>query len=372
MRMLGAPKRAPSIHVFGRRQEVTTMDSKRLVAGACVAAALTLIVAPNVRAAASDPWITTKAKLALFTAEGVSASGINVDTVDGIVSLHGTVDSEAEKSNAEAVVHDIDGVGSVRNLLQVVPGQHQERVAASDKDVKANVEKVLADRAALADVRVQSVNDGVVLLGGEVNGLNSHLWAVALASQVPGVRRVASEIESPDELGGDAIRSDRAPALGGPGKGLGAAASDVLITSAVKTGLLADTRTPGLDVNVDTQDGKVTLFGIVDSAAARVAAEEHARKVSGVTTVVNDLQVVPASKKRVVKEQDAAVEARIETAISARDDLRDADIAVDVRNGVARLTGTVPSESQRLAAAVVARASAGVRAVRDDLRIGAH
>lgn len=347
------------------------MNSKRLVAGACVAAALTLIVARD-GAAASDPWITTKAKLALFTAEGVSASGINVDTVDGILSLHGTVDSEAEKSNAEAVVHDIDGVGSVRNLLQVVPGQHQERVAASDKDVKANVEKVLADRAALADVRVQSVNDGVVLLGGDVNGLNSHLWAVALASKVPGVRRVASEIESPDELGGDdEIRSDLTPALGGPGKGLGAAASDVLITSAVKTGLLADARTPGLDVNVDTQDGKVTLFGIVDSAAAKEAAEESARKVSGVTTVVNDLQIVPASKKRVVKERDAAAEARIETAISARDDLRDADITVDVRNGVVRLTGTVPSESQRLAAAVVARASDGVRAVRDDLRIGA-
>jgi hyperosmotically inducible protein len=196
------------------------MNSNQLVAGACVAAGLTLIVARDVRAVAPDPWITTKAKLALFTAEGVSASRINVDTVNGVVGLHGTVGSEAEKRKAEAVVHDVDGVGSVRNLLQVVPGQHQERVAAADKDVKANVEKVLADRAALADVRVQSVNDGVVLLGGEVNGLNSRLWAVALASRVPGVRRVASEIESPDEFGDDDIRSDRAPVLGDPGKGL--------------------------------------------------------------------------------------------------------------------------------------------------------
>jgi osmotically-inducible protein OsmY len=44
---------------------------------------------------------------------------------------------------------------------------------------------------------------------------------------------------------------------------------------------------------------------------------------------------------------------------------------VEVKNGVVRLTGTVPSGARRLEAAVAARAVPGVRAVEDDLRLEA-
>ena len=46
--------------------------------------------------------------------------------------------------------------------------------------------------------------------------------------------------------------------------------------------IIADPKTPGLDVNVDTRGGKVTLFGMVPTQEAKLAAEEDARKVSGV------------------------------------------------------------------------------------------
>ena len=45
------------------------------------------------------------------------------------------------------------------------------------------------------------------------------------------------------------------------------------------------------------------------------------------------------------------------------------DIKVDVKNGVVRLTGTVPTGARRLEAAVLARSIQGVRAVNDDLRL---
>ena len=45
------------------------------------------------------------------------------------------------------------------------------------------------------------------------------------------------------------------------------------------------------------------------------------------------------------------------------------DISVEVKNGVVRLKGTVPTGSRRLEAAVLARSIQGVRAVRDDLRL---
>ena len=40
-----------------------------------------------------------------------------------------------------------------------------------------------------------------------------------------------------------------------------------------------------------------------------------------------------------------------------------------MKNGVARLTGTVDEEQQHLMAAIVARSTAGVRAVQNDLRV---
>ena len=336
---------------------------------ALLGAALALLVAQHAGAATPDAWITTKAKMALLTTADVPGTAINVDTVNGQVTLHGTVASADEKTKAETTVRDIDGVTGVRNLLQVVAEPRQDKVASSDAEIQKSVERQLSERPALSDVSVQSVNNGVVLLAGDVKTLGAHLQAVKVTAAVPGVRRVSSEIKSPNQLGDDEIYSDRPTQAGDAPKGVGDRASDMLITSDVKMRLLADDRTPGMAVNVDANDGTVTLFGMVDSAAAKTAAEEDARKVSGVTRVVNDLQVVAASKQTAVKENDKDIRAGVEAALAKRDDLRDANIDVEVSNGVARLSGTVPSQSTRLAAAVVTRTTTGVRAVKDELRV---
>lgn len=57
--------------------------------------------------------------------------------------------------------------------------------------------------------------------------------------------------------------------------------------------LLANADTPGFDINVDARDGVVTLFGVVDSSETKRQAEAEVRKVEGVRSVRNDLQVVP-------------------------------------------------------------------------------
>ena len=147
---------------------------------------------------------------------------------------------------------------------------------------------------------------------------------------------------------------------------MGEAASDMWITSETKMRLLADSQTPALDINVDTQAGVVTLFGIVPSQKAKAAAAADARQVSGVKRVVNDLQVVASAKQVAVKARDeeleCAVKQTFETAAFK-------DISVEVKNGVVRLTGTVANGARRLEAAMAARAIQGVRAVKDDLRL---
>ena len=68
-----------------------------------------------------DAWITMKTKIALMTADDVSTMDLNVDSVKGVVTLHGKVATEAEKAKAEQVTLKVGGVHAVKNLLQVVP-----------------------------------------------------------------------------------------------------------------------------------------------------------------------------------------------------------------------------------------------------------
>jgi hyperosmotically inducible protein len=344
-----------------------------MAAGVAALAVAMMLGGPVVsRADTSDTWITTKAKMALLTTECVSAPGVNVDTVDGRVTLHGKVHSEREKAKAEQVVRGISGVREVRNLLQVVPENVRDTVQTSDAALKRRVEKALTEDPSLAhsSIEVESVNNGVVLLGGQAKTMGDHLRAIEDASSIPGVRRVSSEIKSPDELADAEIRQHEKTAAGHPGtEAVGQTAGDIYVTSAAKLRLLADSRTPALDISVDTNRGVVTLFGMVPSEQAKAAAQEDARKVSGVKRVVNELQVVPSSKQAAVKARDEDIQREVKRAIDSRPDLSDASISVEVKNGTARLTGTVANEQDRLAAALAARSVPSVKSVQDDLRI---
>jgi hyperosmotically inducible protein len=321
-------------------------------------------------AATPDAWITTKTKLALLTTEGVSGMAIQVDTVLGRVTLHGKVHSAAEKTKAETIAQQIDGVKSVNNLLQVVAPQHEQAMQVSDDALQQRIEQALQADPSLksSQIAVQSVNQGVVLLSGTAKTLSAHLRAVEVATEVPGVRRVASEVQSPDTLADAEIWRESTSPPSIEGYDVWETASDIWITSAIKMLLLTDSQTPALDINVDTWAGVVTLFGIVPSQQAKAAAEADARKVSGVKRVQNELQVVASAKQAAGHVRDEELERAVRQAFDTPD-LR--DIRIEVKNGVVRLTGTVPSGVRRLEAAVAARAVPGVRAVEDDLRLEA-
>jgi len=142
-----------------------------------------------------DAWITSKAKVALLTADDVSVTSIHVDTKNGNVTLHGKVKSAAEKTRAEAAVKKLDGVKSVNNLLQVVPDAFKEATKVADATVKDSLEAALKADATLRGIKVASVNNGVVLLSGKTDSVDKELRAVEAARGVAGVRRVASEIQ---------------------------------------------------------------------------------------------------------------------------------------------------------------------------------
>ena len=318
-----------------------------------------------------DPWITTKTKLALYTAENVSGTSINVDTFNGRVTLHGKVETAAERTRAEEIAKQIEGVLGVRNLVQVVPGAKKKSVKFEDAVVADRVKLALDSDAALKDsqVRVASVNNGVVLLDGKASSLSAHLRAVRVANRVEGVSRVASEVKSPEVLSDREIRMEeeaaqKAPA---PSAGTGSTFSDMWITTSSKARLLADGDTPAMDINVDTDDGVVTLFGVVPTEGSKAAAEADVWKVSGVKKVDNALQVVPAKDQKAVEVRDADAVTGAKTALAEKAAFK--DVSVDVKNGAARLTGTVANQADWLMAAVTVRSSPGIRSVNNDLKV---
>jgi osmotically-inducible protein OsmY len=66
---------------------------------------------------------------------------------------------------------------------------------------------------------------------------------------------------------------------------------DVSITTKVKAELLDSKKVDGLDVNVDSKNGYVTLTGYASNATERTKAGALARDVKGVKGVDNELQI---------------------------------------------------------------------------------
>ncbi len=275
------------------------------------------------------------------------------------------------------VASHIEGALLSAVLVLSAPAAAREMVKKPDSEQKAQVEEALRSDQGLtgASVRVQSVRDGVVLLAGRTKTTTDDVRAMGDAARVPGVVRIVSEIRSGDvesaaRPADEDVAGAKEPAEIDRHYGAVDATRDTWITSATKLRLLADSRTPGRNIDVDTHEGEVKLFGMVPSAEARAAAEEDARKVSGVKRVANRIEVVPPARQDAVKAHDESVERGVRRALEERPELKDARIDVDVRNGAARLAGTVQTEEQRVAAARAARATPGVRSVEDDLRIG--
>ena len=80
------------------------------------------VKANQVGAIVTDSAITASIKADFVKDPGLSALGIDVNTVQGEVTLKGKVSTEVRKERAESIAKNIVGVTKVTNLLVVSPG----------------------------------------------------------------------------------------------------------------------------------------------------------------------------------------------------------------------------------------------------------
>lgn len=106
----------------------------------------------------------------------------------------GAVAAKAEKT--EETIRNMDGVKDVKNLLQVVAPSQKKRVDAKDSDVKIRVEASLETSKTMDDIKVASVDNGVLLLSGKTQSLGQKLLALEYVYTGNRVHRMGSEIET--------------------------------------------------------------------------------------------------------------------------------------------------------------------------------
>ena len=193
----------------------------------------------------TDAGVTTAVKTKMATDDTVKASEINVDTHNHVVTLNGTVGSQAEKERAVMIARNTKGVTNVVDDLTVGPvpaattGAYEQKAEDTAHNAKVKTED------AAHDAKVKT-----------------------------------------EEYGHDAkVKTENAA------EKTGEVITDAAITSEVKTKFLAEPGVSGLNINVDTNDHVVTLSGNVKSKAEAAKAMSIARDSKGVKRVVNHLKM---------------------------------------------------------------------------------
>jgi hyperosmotically inducible periplasmic protein len=158
--------------------------------------------------------------------------------------------------------------------------------AVKDAWIDGNLEAVYAlNRHLSAFVIDTSVARGVVRLTGVVNTDIDRDLAGELAKGIDGVVEVNNILL----LAVPSADAAKSPAIAN--RSFGVWIDDATTTASVKTKLLSNPNTDGLQIDVDTRGDVVTLSGEVGSAEERLLAEELARNTGDVKDVRNQLVV---------------------------------------------------------------------------------
>lgn len=215
----------------------------------------------------------------------------------------------------------------------------------SDQEIQRAVSEELAwdCRVEPAAIGVH-VRSGIVTLSGVVDAWAKRVAAEEAAHRVGGVLDVANDIS---------VRV--APA---------GSRSDTELAAAVRHALEWNVLVPHQSIRSTVSDGAVVLEGEVPYLTQRDDAERSIAHLTGVRAVLNRLVV---KTPQTVRSED--VQAAIHDALERRAARESERIRVEARDGEVTLTGTCRTWGDKKAVVGAARGTAGVRTVRNQLRI---
>jgi osmotically-inducible protein OsmY len=200
--------------------------------------------------AIKDGWLVTKIHSEFVDEDILSGSNIDVDVKNGMVTLQGTVPSEAARARAIQSAKNNDGVKGVTDQLRIAPAVHDRGTIDKAQDTTVDAAKKTGKAVAKA---ADKTEDGL-------------------------------------DKAGDKTASGA--------KKTGRAIDDGWIKSKIYAQYMADWNTvlDDSDIDVDVANNYVTLNGTVKSAAAKAKAVSIAKATDGVKGVKDNLRVATTSR----------------------------------------------------------------------------
>jgi osmotically-inducible protein OsmY len=212
------------------------------------------------------------------------------------------------------------------------------------------------------------VKNGAAQLSGTVDSSVERDLAVEIAKGVEGITTVKEDIT----IEPGAMAEERKESA------FFRSVEDATITAKVKSKLLWNRNTHGMDIDVNTEENVVTLNGKVDSDVQGDLAVQMARNTTGVERVRSELVVVPEAKNGKVKESlqtmeakasDAWITTRVKSMLLFSRETEGADIEVSTTDKVVTLKGTVTSKEQQEQIVKMVSDTVGVKNVRSQLTV---
>jgi osmotically-inducible protein OsmY len=191
--------------------------------------------------------------------------GVSVDK--GVVTLSGTVTSWGKRYAAAEAAHRVRGVLDIANDITVkVPGTP----GRTDTEIAHAVRDALAWDVFVPDTRIRStVSDGVVTLEGDVDTWTQREDAEKAIRNLSGVRIVMNQIEV------------KVPTV-----------DPVKMRKAIEDALERRAEREAKGLRFEIHDGRVKVFGTVQSWAEKQAVLGAAKGTPGVREVDDLLRIV--------------------------------------------------------------------------------
>ena len=224
-----------------------------LALGAVVMAPSAALAQATTAAKVDDSAIKTRVETRLKNAASLKGDTIVVSVENGVVTLSGTVHSEAQSLRARQLAK-VSGVTNVENKLDVDSKTERTMDKAAEK-----TDKTMDKAGEKTRNAAEKTKDATVKAGEKTKDA-----AVKVGEKTKDVAATTGEN-----------------------------VTDAWITTKLKADFVNEDTLKDSDINVDTNNHVVTLKGTVMSAAGKARAAAIAKTTKGVHSVINTLTIGP-------------------------------------------------------------------------------
>lgn len=271
----------------------------------------------------TDDILLNDIRQALAADPATDADNIDVTVDNGIVTLAGTVASDAERRLVTQIVEGVKGIQEINNNLALRYDQQW-----TDVEIQREIQRRFRlFPATIPEMISVAVEDGHVALDGVVSNVTEKYQLERIA-WVNGVQSVDSRDIRIELWRNHNIRMNQIQDL----------YPAPLLREAIEDALRYDPRVLEFDIEIEIKNRMAILSGIVDNLKARRAAEQDARNTPGIQIVRNHILVRPG-----IRLSDDTLAEEVTAALRRDPVMERHDLQVAARNHKIYLSGMVDS-----------------------------